>query len=190
MRIIAGTARGRRLVAPKGMRVRPTADRVKEALFNILASEAGSPDGWRVLDLCAGTGNLGIECLSRGAAAAVFVDSSRESAAVVRKNLELTGFAALSRIVVQDALSALKSMEGRERPFDLVLIDPPYEREILPPLLERLGASSLLTEDATVVAELSARETLEERYGRLQLTGIRTYGDTLLAFFAATQTTR
>jgi 16S rRNA (guanine(966)-N(2))-methyltransferase RsmD len=186
VRVIAGTARGRRLATPKGSRVRPTADRVKEALFNILASTTGGLGGYRVLDLCAGTGNLGIEALSRGAAAAVFVDSSRESAAVIRKNLELTGFADRSRVLVQDALTALRVMEGSEQPFDLVFLDPPYEQEILPPLLVRLGGSPLLVETATVVVEFSARETVDERYGRLARTDRRTYGDTVLAFFTAT----
>ena len=185
MRIIGGSARGRRLVAPKGMRVRPTADRVKEALFNILAAHGEGLADCRVLDLCAGTGNLGIECLSRGAAAAVFVDNSRDSAAVIRKNLELTGFAGQSRILIQNALAALRTMEGSEQPFDLVLIDPPYGQDILPPLLERLGDSPILASDATVVAEFSSRETMNERYGRLERTDVRTYGDTVLAFFTA-----
>jgi len=185
VRVIAGTARGRRLATPKGSRVRPTADRVKEALFNILASTTDGLDGCRVLDLCAGTGNLGIEALSRGAAAAVFVDSSRDSAAVIGKNLELTGFAGRSRVLVHDALMALRTMEGNELPFDLVFMDPPYEKEILPPLLERLGSSPLLAEAATVVVEFSARETVNERYGRIERTALRTYGDTVLAFFSA-----
>ena len=186
MRVIAGSARGRRLASPKGNRVRPTADRVKEALFNILVSATDGLSGWRVLDICAGTGNLGIEALSRGAACAVFVDSSRDSADVIRKNLELTGFTCASRIVVQEAQSALKSMEGREQPFDLVLLDPPYGQGILPPLLETLGSSSLLADTVMVVAEFSDRESVDERYGRLERTDIRTYGDTVLAFFTVT----
>lgn len=185
MRIVAGTARGRRLTAPRGNRVRPTADRVKEALFSILTAASGGPDGCRVLDLCAGTGNLGIEALSRGAAAAVFVDSSRDSAAVIRRNLELTGFTDRGTVLVQDALGALRTLESRGGTFDLVFLDPPYGQEILPPVLERLGSSPLLAPGAVVVAEHAAREGLAERYGTLERTGLRTYGDTTLAFYSA-----
>src|SRR5690349_5632379 len=125
MRVIAGEARGRRLTTPKSQRVRPTADRVKEALFNILVSRLGELEGMRVLDIFAGTGNLGIEALSRGAAYAVFIDSHRDSAELIRKNLEITRFSERAKLVLQDALAALKSLARSEAPFHLVFLDAP-----------------------------------------------------------------
>ena len=122
MRVIAGSARGRKLSAPKSMRVRPTADRVKESLFSMLLSRLGEFEGMRVLDIFAGTGNLGIEALSRGASYAVFIDSHPESAEIIRKNLELTQFSDCAKVVLQDAAAALKWLARGEAPFHLVLI--------------------------------------------------------------------
>ncbi|HOI17863.1 MAG TPA: RsmD family RNA methyltransferase, partial [Geobacteraceae bacterium] len=98
MRVIGGTARGRRLLAPRGLDTRPTSDKVKEALFSILGGMLGPLDGCSVLDIFAGTGSLGIEAMSRGADSAVFIDAGREAAAVIAKNLETTGFADRSRV--------------------------------------------------------------------------------------------
>ena len=186
MRIISGSARGRRLFSPKDFRIRPTADRVKESLFNILSVLMGSFAECRVLDIFAGTGNLGIEALSRGAAQAVFIDSHRESAALVATNLRLLGFTDRSRVLESEALSALRSLEKREATFSLVFIDPPYRQGLAEKVLEYLAASALIDDDALVVAEISSGELLPTAFGALREFDRRVYGDTAIAFFRRT----
>ncbi|HEX9024059.1 MAG TPA: 16S rRNA (guanine(966)-N(2))-methyltransferase RsmD, partial [Geobacteraceae bacterium] len=144
MRIIGGSARGRRLHAPPNLRVRPTADRVKESLFNILTVLAGDLAGLRVLDIFAGTGNLGMEALSRGAGHAVFIDNHRGSVALIAKNLAMLGFAERSRVLEREALTGLRMLEGGEAPFDLVFMDPPYGQGLAERALEYLGSSVLI----------------------------------------------
>jgi 16S rRNA G966 N2-methylase RsmD len=122
MRVITGTARGRRLIAPQGTDTRPTSDRVKEAIFSIIQFEIEQAD---VLDLFAGSGQLGIEALSRGARTAVFVDSAREAQEAIRANLAATGLAERARIVAGDAAAYLT---GTQEKFDILLLDPPYRR--------------------------------------------------------------
>jgi len=182
MRVIAGNARGRRLVAPKSMRVRPTADRVKESLFSILLSRLGEFDGMRVLDICAGTGNLGIEALSRGASYAVFVDSHRESAEVIRKNLEVTRFTDCSKVVLQDAAAALTWLGRGEAPFHLIFLDPPYHEGITASVLALLSDSPLVDAGTTIVAEFSSKEEIPRSFGRLREIERRSYGDSALSF--------
>ncbi len=183
MRVIAGSAKGRKLFSPGGSRIRPTSDRVKEALFSIISGFLESFSGCSVLDVFAGTGNLGIEALSRGASRAVFIDSHRDSVALIKKNLDLTGFTERSSIICRDALTALKTLETSGGSFRLVFIDPPYYGELLGKVLDFLSTSSLLEDDSLVVAELSARETLGKKFGPLREFDRRTYGDTVLAFF-------
>ena len=152
MRVIAGSARGRKLSAPKSMRVRPTADRVKESLF------------------------------SRGASYAVFIDSHPESAEIIRKNLELTQFSDCAKVVLQDAAAALKWLARGEAPFHLVLLDPPYHEGHTARLLEMLSDSPLVDAGTTVVAEFSSKEDLPRSFGRLRETERRVYGDSALSF--------
>jgi len=182
MRVIAGDARGRQLLTPKNLRVRPTADRVKEALFSILLSRLGELNGMRVLDIFAGTGNLGIEALSRGADHAVFIDSHRDSAEIIRKNLEITRYADKAKVVVQEAAAALKWLSRSEAPFHLVFLDPPYSEGHTERLLELLSTSPLVDEGSTVVAEFSAKEEIPRSFGRLKEGERRIYGDTALSF--------
>ena len=183
MRIIAGTAKGRRLISPMGSRIRPTSDKVKEALFNILNGITGSLSGFTVLDIFAGTGNLGIEALSRGAAEAVFIDNHRDSIALVKKNLDLTGFSDRGRVVLREAVAALKILEETNNPFQLIFLDPPYHQEMLERVLQHLASSRLVDENTLVVAEFSPKEKLETSFGSLREFDRRIYGDTALAFF-------
>jgi len=169
LRIVAGEFKGRRLQAPRGARTRPTADRVREALFSML----GDVDGERVLDLFAGSGALGIEALSRGAAEAVFVERDARAAAAIRRNLESLGVEA--RVARQDVLGFL----GREQgPFDLVFCDPPYDSasRLSGTLAERLPA--LVVEDARIVTESDKRHPLVLPF---RLLVERAYGDTRIA---------
>lgn len=187
MRVIAGTARGRRLTAPRGPRTRPTADRVREALFAILSSMSGPLEGRAVLDVFAGTGALGIEAMSRGADCAVFVDSSREAVAVVNLNLAATGFSDRGIVIPRDFNAAFSQLEREGKRFRLIFLDPPYRKGLLEKCLDRLQGSALLERDCVVVAELSSRERLDETFGALELTDRRVYGDTALAFFTMTR---
>ena len=128
MRVITGTARGRKLLTLSGEDVRPTTDKVKEALFSIIQFEI---EGRRVLDLFAGSGQLGIEALSRGAAGCVFVDQSRQAVNIIRKNIEACGFGELSRVHQSDALGFLSSYQCSGLRFDIAFLDPPYASGLL-----------------------------------------------------------
>ncbi len=183
MRIISGSARGRRLHAPPDLRVRPTADRVKESLFNILTVLLGDFAGLRVLDIFAGTGNLGMEALSRGAGHAVFIDSHKASVALIMKNLRMLGFEERSRVLEKDALAGMRFLEEKEAPFHLVFMDPPYRKGLAKEALEYLTTSALIDDDSLVVAESSSRETLPAEFGVLRQFDRRVYGDTALHFF-------
>ncbi|MGH7854762.1 MAG: 16S rRNA (guanine(966)-N(2))-methyltransferase RsmD [Candidatus Binatia bacterium] len=183
MRIIGGAAKGRRLLAPKGQAVRPTADRVKESLFNILPRDFS---GMKVLDLFAGTGNLSIEALSRGADHAVLVDSSARSAAAIKENLRRLGFAARTEVWVAPAARSLRLLARRKKSFEVIFLDPPYDQGLAPRALDIIAQGNLLGESGTIVVEHSAREILKQRYRLLQLHDERRYGDTLLSFYKHT----
>ena len=144
MRVITGTARGRRLATPANNDIRPTTDNVKESIFNIIQFDI---EGRRVLDLFAGTGQLGIECLSRGAESAVFVDQSREAVKLVRDNLKTCN---LNGTVIQmDSLSFLKSC-GK---FDLIFIDPPYDSPVYDEVLKTINLVDILSDGGIIICE-------------------------------------
>jgi 16S rRNA (guanine966-N2)-methyltransferase len=164
MRIIAGTHRGHTIYAPRGRDTRPTSDRVRENVFNIL----GAVDGAVVLDLYAGSGAMGLEALSRGAARAVFVERDRDAVRAIERNLDKLRLSAT--VLRQDALTALAAEAGSGRKYDLVLVDPPYDMysDIEPQLARYLPA--LLADDGVVVVETDARVEpslpLEQRTSR------------------------
>ena len=165
MRVVAGSARGRRLVAPKGDTTRPTSDRVREAVFNALAS-LDAVRGSTVWDLWCGSGALGIEALSRGAASAVFVDREPAALDAVRANLASSGLAGSARVQRSDVLRWLDSPD-RNGPVDLVLADPPYEFDGWDPLLARLPTTWLVAESDREIDLGPAFETVRSRrYGR------------------------
>jgi 16S rRNA (guanine966-N2)-methyltransferase len=156
MRVVGGRLRGRTLAAPKTQAIRPTADRLREALFNILSHAYGDPvAGARVLDLFAGTGALGIEALSRGAAFALFVDDGAEARALLRENVAALGLGGASRIFRRDAtrLGPVHPLE----PFSLIFLDPPYGQGLAEQALASARAGGWLTPDALVVVEESAK---------------------------------
>lgn len=182
MRVIAGTNRGKNLSAPPGVTTRPTSDRVKEALFSILSSRIDFYDVC-VLDICAGTGSLGIEALSRGAASCSFIESNQSVKAVLEKNILATGSRDQSEILHMDALRALNTIAGRGRCYDLVFFDPPYDSELYKNVPELLASSSLLASGSILLIECSVRNPLAESYGRLKRFDRRVYGETALEFF-------
>jgi 16S rRNA (guanine966-N2)-methyltransferase len=152
MRIVGGQHRGRSLAAPKSQAVRPTADRLRESLFNILVHAYGDPvSGARVLDLFAGTGALGLEALSRGAAFVLFVDDGAEARALIRQNVETLGAAGATRIFRRDA-TRLGDAHPNE-PFSLVFLDPPYGKGLADKALASARAGGWLTKGALIVVE-------------------------------------
>ncbi|MFQ5851500.1 MAG: 16S rRNA (guanine(966)-N(2))-methyltransferase RsmD [Candidatus Binatia bacterium] len=181
MRVIGGTAKGRRLRSPKGHFLRPTADRVKEALFNILPHDLS---GLKVLDLFAGTGNLTIEALSRGAQEACLVDASRRAGTTIHENLQALGFSQKSRVRVGPVLRTIHLLARRGENFDLIFVDPPYEKGWIEGALRTIAREGLLREGGVLVAEHSGREEVKESYGPLSLCDQRRYGRTVLSFFS------
>lgn len=179
MRIIAGAFKGRRLAPVKG-RIRPTAAKVREAVFSILGPAVV---GAKVLDLFAGTGALGIEALSRGAAAAVFVEDHPESLKVLRRNLADLGLADRTTVWPLPVTTALKQLAGQGEPFGLAFLDPPYGGGAAVAALTGLAAPNLLAPGARVVVEHSRRESLPEACGALAQISVRRYGDTQVAFY-------
>lgn len=151
MRIIAGTARSLPLKTIEGKDTRPTTDRIKETLFNILQREI---PGACFLDLFAGSGQIGLEALSRGAAYAVFVENSLKAAKCIEENIAFTGFAQKSRLLTADVISGLMSLEGKYT-FDVIFMDPPYRQELEKDVLMYLSRSSILKPDSRLIVEAS-----------------------------------
>ncbi|MCD8211549.1 MAG: 16S rRNA (guanine(966)-N(2))-methyltransferase RsmD [Oscillospiraceae bacterium] len=150
MRVISGEARGRKLKTLQGLDTRPTGDKVKQAIFNIIQFDI---EGRHILDLFAGTGQLAIEALSRGAADAVLVDSSPEAVQTIRENLSLTGLADRARVIREDAAAYLDRHPG---PFDLVFLDPPYRAGLLSPVIKKITTIDILSESGIIICESPA----------------------------------
>ena len=177
MRVVSGSARGTVLTAPDGMQTRPTADRAKEALFSMLMQEVA---GCRFLDLFSGSGAIGIEALSRGAAHACFVDNATAAVDVIRRNLEKTKLVSRAEVVRADAMSAVRQLSQRGAVFDIVFLDPPYERGLAKTAAEIVLAEGLLAKGGLLVVEQGANEaplalanTLiwkQKRYGAAAIT--------------------
>jgi len=182
VRIVAGSARGRVLATPKAAdRIRPTADRVRETLFNVLGQTC---EGLHVLDLFAGTGALALEALSRGAAKAVLVDSGREAQGLIRQNAKALGFEGQVELLAVPVERALEVLGRRGERFELVFSDPPYRLEQAAKVLEALEAQGLLAEGAVVVVEHDKREAAPEQAGGLQRIDQRRFGDTVVSIYA------
>jgi 16S rRNA (guanine966-N2)-methyltransferase len=156
MRVIAGEAHGRRLKAPRGLKTRPTSARARESIFSRLAVRLDF-DNVRVLDIFAGSGSLGIESLSRGAASVVFVDSSREAASAMRSNLGALGLAGRARIMIIDVNRALAELAAGREQFDLIFVDAPYKNDISAAILDALDKLDLIAAGGWIVIEQSRR---------------------------------
>jgi 16S rRNA (guanine(966)-N(2))-methyltransferase RsmD len=172
MRVITGSARGMSLRTLEGDNVRPTTDKVKEAVFSAFQFEI---EGRRILDLFAGSGQLGLESLSRGAASATFIDSSREAIDIVKKNAKATGFFDVCRYNVSDWRNYIRKASGRDK-YDLVFIDPPYSMECCADALKRLVEADLLEGGAIVVLESGTEELRPEEFSEFDVIKSTHYG--------------
>jgi 16S rRNA (guanine966-N2)-methyltransferase len=183
VRIIAGEFRGRHLLTPKGRSIRPTSDRVREALFNVVAPHIA---GAHVLDLFAGTGALGLEALSRGAAQAVFVDHDAEAIRLIRENIRLCGVQDRVRVLRRPILPSLTALAA-QRPhlgwFDLIFLDPPYGQGLVSVVLECLAELRLAAAPALAVAEHHRQDAIPAVCGAWRRIKERRYGDTVVSFF-------
>ncbi|MFB0958476.1 16S rRNA (guanine(966)-N(2))-methyltransferase RsmD [Clostridiaceae bacterium HFYG-1003] len=190
MRIIAGKARGRKILGPQNegrdtktgevRATRPTLDRVKEAMFNIIQYKI---EGARVLDLFAGTGSLGLEAASRGAGQVILVDAFRETYDLLVENIRNLGFNEECKSFHMDYREALKRLGAEGKPFDLIFIDPPYLNEMIPVAVEQIHKSGLLTKDGLIVTKIDTREDIYPGCAHLSIVLERTYGNTTLVFY-------
>jgi len=180
MRVIAGSAKGRVLTVPKGKSVRPTAQFVREAIFSMLADKIVDAE---VLDLFAGSGSLGIEALSRGAASCTFVDNDPRCIRTIEQNLLKTQLSDRALVCRMNVYTAIEVMEKQMRQFDVVFADPPYDEghELL--LLTRLGEGRILSPSGTVVLEHSCRTEAPVDAGRLARTALKSYGDSHVSVY-------
>lgn len=180
MRVISGRLKGRKLTSIKGYGIRPTSDKVKESIFDILGNDF---NGRVVLDLFAGTGSLGIEALSRGAQVAVFIDTHPHSIAVIKKNLVELGLLNCAKIFKRNPLKGLKFLKKISLNFDFIFLDPPYGKGVVDNTLKIISQSEITIPATLVVAEHSVREVVTPRIGSLLLKDQRKYGKTLISFF-------
>jgi 16S rRNA (guanine966-N2)-methyltransferase len=191
MRIIAGKAKGRTLVAPKAMTLRPTTDRVKESLFNILPVV-----GKQFLDLFAGAGSVGLEAVSRGATRVILVESHRACAEAIRANIERCGFVNIPldgievepgpdiEVIEVPVDRALRLLGHRRERFDIIFIDPPYERNLIGETLRLIRTQTLLSQDGVLVVQHSVRDEIPARREGYRIEDSRRYGETALSFLS------
>jgi 16S rRNA (guanine966-N2)-methyltransferase len=178
MRIISGKFKGHKLVSFDQGHIRPTTDRVKESLFNIIA---GQIEDARVLDLFSGTGNLGLEAFSRGARQVDMVEISAKSLQIIRMNLAHLKIEEGVDVIKSDAVKFVRQYEGE--PYNVILIDPPFPLKICKEILEKISASFVADKNTEIVIEHSRQEPLPEVIENLRCVDTRTYGDKLLAFY-------
>lgn len=185
MRIIAGTAKGRKLASPAGKQsgpIRPTADRAREALFSIIGQKIRHS---KVLDLFSGTGAIGLEAISRGADFAVFTDESALAIDLIKRNLTTCGFASQAVVLRRDLLKGLSFLKGAQpcSLFDLIFLDPPYGKDIQERIIKEVCANQLLAADGLLIAEERAQIDLPQSIEDLMSCDLRRYGDTAFWFY-------
>lgn len=182
MRVIGGAAKGRRLSTLQTMALRPTPDRVREALFNIVGSRIEEA---AVLDLFAGSGAIGLEALSRGAREVVWVEQHEAACRLIEKNLRTCGLHAQASVRRADVRQALPALKAAGKRFDLIFLDPPYQSSLVEETLRQLGDGALLNADGQVVAEHFFKRELREQYGHLRRTRVARFGNVALSFYRA-----
>jgi 16S rRNA (guanine(966)-N(2))-methyltransferase RsmD len=182
VRVIGGIHRGRRLRTVEGLAVRPTSDRLRETLFNILAPRV---TGSRFLDICAGSGAIGIEAISRGARQVTFIDNSRRSCSVIEANIRALGIENDVAVINRDAAAALKQLAKEDKQFDIAFFDPPYASGLYDQVMRLLDEQALLSAGGVLVAEHRAKTPPGDRHGGLRMYREVRQGESALAFYAA-----
>ena len=181
MRITGGRVKGRTLSTPKGLLIRPTSDRVREAIFNILGQDLS---GLSVIDIFSGTGSLGLEALSRGAGYAVFIDKLRDSIDLIKKNIDLCGYGDSGMTLRRDLTRGIPwGHPFLMKQFDLVFLDPPYSKNLESPILAELSNGKRLSNGARVIAESSKAANLPPSFPNLEIMDTRIYGDTKISIY-------
>lgn len=180
MRIISGTCRGRKLIPLKGRNIRPTSDRVRESVFNIIGLKVRYA---QILDLFAGTGAFGIECLSRGANNAMFVDIAQTSCDIISQNIELCKLSSQSEVFKCDASRSNLPAKIASTQFDLIFMDPPYERGFVEKILENNSLMQCCGVNTLIILEHSLKENIPNNLEKLDIHDQRQYGKTLISFF-------
>ncbi|HZS04270.1 MAG TPA: 16S rRNA (guanine(966)-N(2))-methyltransferase RsmD [Blastocatellia bacterium] len=181
MRVISGIYKGRRLKTVEGQSVRPTSDRLRETLFNVLK---GSVEGAKFVDLCAGSGAVGIEALSRGAAHVTFVESARRAAAIINENLAHCKIEDHFRVINRDAVSVLRYFASYHLQYDIFYFDPPYDSDLYTPVMQTLAKSRIVAEAGIVIVEHRRKFPLSPNYESLRPYREINQGDTTLTFYS------
>lgn len=190
MRIISGTAKGRKILSPKNegritekgeiRATRPTLDRVKESMFNILGHRVY---GASVLDMFSGTGSLGLECASRGAKKVVFLERFKETYDILLENIKNLGFSSVSQVYMKDSYEFIKSLASRGEKFDIIFVDPPYLNHMVDKAVQLIAEYDLLQKDGLIVSKYDREEPRYKPEEKYELVDERKYGNTIIAFY-------
>lgn len=180
MRIIAGIVKGRTLKSLQGLKTRPTLDKVRGAVFNVLGTKVINA---RFLDLFAGTGAVGIEALSRGASHCYFNDKNKAACRIIKENLSMCGLEEYARVFAMDALRLISYLEECACSFDLIYVDPPYTANLYTPLLNKLEEGELITDGGIIIAESNKKTILQAEYNSLKLIKKSEYGESVIWYY-------
>lgn len=180
MRIIAGLAKGRKILSPVGMNTRPTLDRIKESIFNIIQNKVY---GTIVLDMFSGTGSLGLEAASRGAKECHLVDKGKETFGFLKNNIENLGFENICKCYNVDSYEALNIFYQKGIVFDIIFIDPPYMKDMIPPAVDSIYNKNLLARDGIIVSKIDTQEIIYQGNEHIRLYDVRKYGNTTVCFY-------
>lgn len=180
MRIISGEAKGRKLLSPVGMGTRPTLDRIKESIFNIIQNYV---PGAKAIDVFAGTGSLGLEAVSRGAKECYLIDKGDETFKFLKQNVENLGFSDRCKCLNLDSYDALRQLGGKGEKFDLIFVDPPYLKNMIPPAVDIIFEKDMLQRDGLIVAKIDSSEEVYNGNGEITLVDFRKYGNTSVCFY-------
>ncbi|MBF8982187.1 16S rRNA (guanine(966)-N(2))-methyltransferase RsmD [Lutibacter sp. B2] len=180
MRVISGIAKGKRLMAPKGLETRPTTDRVKESIFSMINNYIIESN---VLDLFSGTGSLGIEAISRGANYGYFVDNNKNSIKVINENIKTTGFEEKSEVLWSDTLNVIKQLGENGKKINIIFMDPPYLKDLIVPCIEAIDSERLLDEEGIIVVEHDIKDNIPAEIGSLKKIKEKKYGNTRISIY-------
>lgn len=180
MRIITGSAKGRKIKAPEGLDTRPTADRVKQSIFNIIALKIREA---KVLDLFAGTGNLGLEAISQGASSCTFVEHNKTTFGILNENIEMLNFNSRVEKYNGEAIASLGNLANKGRDYDVIFLDPPYGKGLIEAALIEIDKKNMLTQDGLIVSEYDVNDVIPEKIGGLKIYRTIKYGRTKISLW-------